>query len=318
MSSNAISKTNFNFPGQTAVYTGKVRDVYTFEDKVVLIATDRISAFDAISSQPIPYKGQVLNQIAAYQLNATKDLVPNWVLSVPDPNVTIGKKAEVVRVEVIIRGYLAGSMWRAYQSGQREFFDTILPEGLRQNQKLTTPILTPTSKEESGHDIELTPSDIEKYTTVADWNIIVDYAHKLFDRGAELAAKQGLILVDTKYEFGKLPDGQIILIDEIHTPDSSRYFYADTYQNNFDQNLEQKQLSKEFVRNWLIEQGYQGQTPDWPTMPDDYIKEVSERYIELYETLLGQKFVKSAQDEDIISRIEKNILTELEKTNATI
>lgn len=313
MSTSAISKTNFNFPGQTDKYTGKVRDAYTIGDKIILISTDRISAFDVISPQPIPYKGQVLNQIAAYQLEATKDIVPNWVLSVPDPNVTIGKKADVIHMEIIVRGYLAGSMWRSYEMGQRQFFDTTLPERLFQNAKLKVPVLTPSSKEQSGHDIDLKPDEINNYASEEDWQKITNYALKLFERGTELAAKQGLILVDTKYEFGKLPDGQIILIDEVHTPDSSRYFYQDSYQSNLVNNFPQKQLSKEFVRNWLIEQGYMGEEKGWPVMPEDYINEVSNRYIELYETLLGKKFVKSSDDEDIINRIEKNILSELEK-----
>lgn len=306
--------TDFNFQGQTAKYAGKVRDVYTVGDQVVIIATDRISAFDVVSKQGIPYKGAVLNQIAAYQLEATQDIIPNWVRAVPDPNATIGLKAEVFRIEVIVRGYLAGSAWRAYASGKRELCGSTLPEGLRENQQLDTPLLTPTTKADAGHDEDITPEEIlaQGLTTAEEWQVISDYALKLFERGSQLAAERGLILVDTKYEFGKAPDGTIIVVDEIHTPDSSRYFYAEGYEQRFAAGESQRQLSKEFVREWLMGQGYQGQEPGWPVLSDDFIEEISERYIELYEQLLGKKFIKDDTD-DILKRIDTNVTKELSK-----
>jgi len=312
---SAIIGTDFKFPGQSSVYHGKVRDVYTIADKILLVATDRISAFDVVSKQGIPYKGQVLNQIAAHQLEQTKDIVPNWVESVPDPNATLGKKAEVFKVEVIVRGYLVGSAWRSYQAGSRNLCGNKLPDGMRENQKFDTPLLTPTTKADEGHDEDITGENVvaQSLTTAEEWSKITDYAFKLFARGTELAAKNGLILVDTKYEFGKLAGGEIILVDEVHTPDSSRFFYADDYQKRFEQGEGQKQLSKEFVRDWLLKQGYKGETPVWPDMPDEFITEVSSRYIELYEKFTGKRFIKPAENEDINSRIEHNVIKALEK-----
>ncbi len=304
-----LTGTDFEFPGQTNIYHGKVRDVYTVGEKIILIASDRISAFDVVSKQGIPYKGQVLNQIAAHQLEQTKDIVPNWVVSVPDPNATLGKKAEVFPIEMIVRGYLVGGAWRSYKDGNRNLCGNKLPDGMIENQKFPVPLVTPTTKAEQGHDEDITPDEIisQGLATEEEWTKLSDYAAKLFARGSELAAQQNLILVDTKYEFGKLPDGTIILIDEVHTPDSSRYFYADSYEKNFAKGEPQHQLSKEFIRDWLIKQGYKGETPDWPVMPDNIIKEVSDRYVELYEKITGQKFVKPVIDEDITERIKRNV-----------
>lgn len=301
--------TDFNFSGQTSVYHGKVRDVYTVGEKVILIATDRISAFDVVSKQGVPYKGQVLNQIAAHQLEQTKDIVPNWVESVPDPNATIGKKAQVFPIEMIVRGYLVGGAWRSYKAGSRDLCGNKLEEGMVESQKFETPLITPTTKAEQGHDEDITPEEIisQGLATAEEWAKLSDYAAKLFARGSDYAAKRNLILVDTKYEFGKLPGGQIILIDEVHTPDSSRFFRADRYKEKFAISEPQHQLSKEFVRDWLLKQGYKGDTPVWPEMPDEIVKEISDRYIELYETFTGNIFAKPNQQENISERIKRNV-----------
>lgn len=308
-----LTGTDFNFSGQTNVYHGKVRDVYTVGEKIILIATDRISAFDVVSKQGIPYKGQVLNQIAAHQLEQTKDIVPNWVETVPDPNVTIGKKAQVFAIEMIVRGYLVGGAWRSYKAGSRDLCGNKLEDGMVENQKFSTPLITPTTKAEQGHDEDITPDEIlsQGLATSEEWTQLSDYAAKLFARGSELASKRNLILVDTKYEFGKLPDGQIILIDEVHTPDSSRFFHADSYEEKFAIGEPQRQLSKEFIRDWLLKQGYKGDTPDWPDMPAEVVKEISDRYIELFETFTGNAFAKSSTDEDISERIKRNVNTAL-------
>jgi len=306
---NSIIQTNFEFPNQKSVYHGKVRDVYRLnDDKIILVASDRISAFDVVSSQGVPYKGQVLNQIAAHQLEATKDIVPNWIDAVPDPNATVGIEAEGFRVEVIVRGYLAGSAWRAYRNGAREICGNSLPDGMRENQAFSEPIITPTTKAEQGHDQDITPAEIieQGLASSEEWEQISKYAKAVFARGQGLAAQRGLILVDTKYEFGKTKDDKIILIDEIHTPDSSRYFYKDRYQERFDKGEKQKQLSKEFVREWLIDQGFSGQTSDFPIMPDEFIKQISQRYIELYELVTGDKFVPADYD-NVEDRIFNNV-----------
>ena len=307
---NALTKTDFNFKGQTAVYHGKVRDVYTInDDLMVMVATDRISAFDVILPKGIPFKGQVLNQIAAKFLDATKDICPNWKLATPDPQVTVGLKCEGFRVEMIIRGILTGSAWRDYQKGCREICGVKLPEGMKENQRFPEPIITPTTKADEGHDMNISKEEIIKQGIVSaeDYAVMEDYTRKLFARGQEIAAKQGLILVDTKYEFGKR-DGKVYLIDEIHTPDSSRYFYADGYEEKFAKGEPQKQLSKEFVRQWLIEHNFMnepGQT--MPEITDEYAESVAERYIELYEHIVGEKFDRSTDQSDINARIEKNI-----------
>lgn len=304
-----LTNTDFNFKGQKSVYHGKVRDVYDINDKyLVMIATDRISAFDVILPKGIPFKGQVLNQIAAHFLDATRDIVPNWLLEVPDPMVTIGKKCQPLKIEMIVRGYLAGSAWRDYEAGAREICGIALPEGLKENQRLPHPILTPTTKADEGHDLNISHDEIIAQGIVEKDVLeqVEKYALALFERGTEMAAKQGLILVDTKYEFG-IYDGKVILIDEIHTPDSSRYFYADTYQELFEQGLPQKQLSKEFVRQWLISNGFMGKEGQTvPEMTDEYCKEVSDRYIELYEHITGKKFEKGETD-NIADRIEHNV-----------
>lgn len=305
---SAVKETNFNFEGQTAFYRGKVRDVYDFGDKVVMVASDRISAFDVVLPRPIPFKGQVLNQIAAKFLNATKDIVPNWLLASPDPNVSIGVRCDTFPVEMVVRGYLVGHAWRTYKSGLRTLCGVTLPEGLKENDKFPMPIITPTTKAHEGHDEDISREDIiakglvteEKYTQLEK------YALALFQRGTEMAAERGLILVDTKYEFGE-KDGVIYLIDEVHTPDSSRYFFTEGYAENLAANLPQKQLSKEFVREWLIAnnfQGKEGQTV--PEMTDEKVLEISNRYIELYENVSGEKFVAQS-GEDVIGRIESNI-----------
>ncbi len=305
---SAVKETNFNFEGQTAFYRGKVRDVYDFGDKVVMVASDRISAFDVVLPRPIPFKGQVLNQIAAKFLNATKDIVPNWLLASPDPNVSIGVRCDTFPVEMVVRGYLVGHAWRTYKSGLRTLCGVTLPEGLKENDKFPTPIITPTTKAHEGHDEDISREDIiakglvteEKYTQLEK------YALALFQRGTEMAAERGLISVDTKYEFGE-KDGVIYLIDEVHTPDSSRYFFTEGYAENLAANLPQKQLSKEFVREWLIAnnfQGKEGQTV--PEMTDEKVLEISNRYIELYENVSGEKFVAQS-GEDVIGRIESNI-----------
>lgn len=306
---NSIPATNFQFPGQTAFYKGKVRDVYSFEKRLVMIATDRISAFDVILPRAIPYKGQVLNQIAAHFLNATSDIVPNWLEEVPDPNVSIGIKCQAYPVEMVVRGYLAGHAWREYKAGKREVCGVALPEGLKENDKLPQPIITPTTKAHEGHDEDISREQILAQGLVSEdeYEHLERYTLALFARGAEMAADQGLILVDTKYEFGQL-DGTIYLIDEIHTPDSSRYFYKDTYEENQRAGVSQKQLSKEFVREWLIENGFQGKDGQTvPEMTDEKVTSISERYIELFEKVTGMKFQKNNLDHPL-ERIEKAIL----------
>ncbi len=305
----AITRTDFIFPQQKNVYHGKVRDVYNINNKyLVMVASDRISAFDVVLPRGIPYKGQVLNQIASKFLDATADIVPNWKQAVPDPMVTVGRYCEPFPVEMIIRGYLTGSSWRTYKSGARQICGVPIPEGMKEHQRFDEPIVTPTTKADEGHDEDISREDIIKQGLVSeeDYAKLEDYTRKLFKRGSEIAAKQGLILVDTKYEFGKA-DGRIYLIDEIHTPDSSRYFYADEYQNRFDKGLPQKQLSKEFVREWLMENGFQGkQGQQIPEMSDAFVKSVSERYIELYEQVIGEIFERT-RPENILKRIEKNV-----------
>ncbi|WP_426293522.1 phosphoribosylaminoimidazolesuccinocarboxamide synthase [Dyadobacter endophyticus] len=306
---NSIPATNFQFPGQTGFYKGKVRDVYSFEKRLVMIATDRISAFDVILPRAIPYKGQVLNQIAAHFLNATSDIVPNWLEEVPDPNVSIGIKCQAYPVEMVVRGYLAGHAWREYKSGKREVCGVALPEGLKENDKLPQPIITPTTKAHEGHDEDISREQILAQGLVSEdeYEHLERYTLALFAKGTEMAADQGLILVDTKYEFGQL-DGTIYLIDEIHTPDSSRYFYKDTYEENQRAGVSQKQLSKEFVREWLIENGFQGKDGQTvPEMTDEKVLSISERYIELFEKVTGMKFQKNNLDHPL-ERIEKAIL----------
>ena len=304
-----LVRTDFNFEGQTNVYHGKVCDVYSIgNDILVMVATDRISAFDVILPKGIPSKGQVLNQIAASFLDATADIVPNWKLATPDPMVTVGKKCEGFAVEMIIRGYLTGSAWRAYKEGCREICGVKLPDGMRENERFPEPIITPTTKAAEGHDEDISREEIIARGIVSkeDYEQVEKYTRALFARGTEIAASKGLILVDTKYEFGKA-DGKVILMDEIHTPDSSRYFYADGYQEKFEKGEPQKQLSKEFVRQWLIENGFMGKEGQQvPEMTDEYCETVSQRYIELYEDITGKKFVPCA-DEDLAARIEKNV-----------
>jgi phosphoribosylaminoimidazole-succinocarboxamide synthase len=307
----ALTNTEFNFEGQKNVYHGKVRDVYTVKnDLLVMIATDRISAFDVVLPKGIPFKGQMLNQIAAKFLDATADIVPNWKLATPDPMVTVGLRCEGYPVEMIVRGYLCGSAWRTYKSGVREICGVKIPDGMRENQKFETPIITPTTKAEYGlHDEDITRDEILKQGLVSEeeYLMLEKYTMELFLRGTEMAAKRGLILVDTKYEFGKR-DGKIFLIDEIHTPDSSRYFYADTYQALFEKGEAQKQLSKEFVREWLMENNFQGKEGQVvPEMTEEIVTGISERYIELYENISGETFNK-ADVENIASRIEKNVV----------
>jgi len=308
--SKAVTGTDFKFEGQVDKYTGKVRDVYSIgEDKLVMVVTDKISAFDVVLPKGIPFKGQVLNQIAAKFLDATSDIVKNWKTSTPDPMVTEGMRCETYPVEMIIRGYLTGSAWRTYQTGQREICGVTIPDGMQDNQKFPKPIITPTTKAEQGeHDEDISKEEILAQGMVSpeEYALLEKYTYELFERGSKIAAEKGLILVDTKYEFGK-KDGEIILIDEIHTPDSSRYFYADEYQERFDKGEAQKQLSKEFVRSWLMENGFQGKEgQEVPEMTDEKVNEISERYIELYESIIGEKFVK-ADSENVIERIEKNI-----------
>ncbi|QEK51521.1 phosphoribosylaminoimidazolesuccinocarboxamide synthase [Pedobacter aquae] len=309
----AIKETKFNLPGQTNFYKGKVRDVYTIQDKyLVMVVSDRISAFDVVLPEPIPFKGQVLNQIAAKFLAATQDIVPNWVITVPDPSVTIGKICEPFKVEMVIRGYLAGHAAREYAAGKRVICGVQLPEGLKENDKLPEPIITPTTKAAVGHDEDISKEDILKRAIVSeeDYLQLEDYTRKLYQRGTEIAAEQGLILVDTKYEFGKA-DGKIHLIDEIHTPDSSRYFYKEGYGELQASGKPQRQLSKEFVRQWLIENNFQGKDGQViPEMNEDRINSISERYIELFEKITGEEFKKAAT-EDINDRVESNILKAL-------
>ncbi len=306
---NAIQETNFQFPGQTGFYRGKVRDVYAFPDKLVMIASDRISAFDVVLPRPIPYKGQVLNQTAAYFLGATADIVPNWLLDTPDPNVSVGLKCEPYAVEMVVRGYLAGHAWRQYRDGHRTLCGVSLPDGLRENDRLPNPIITPSTKAHEGHDEDISREEILSQGIVneAEYVQLERYALALFERGTAMAAERGLILVDTKYEFGNL-DGKVILIDEVHTPDSSRYFYADSYESNRQANQPQKQLSKEFVREWLIANGFQGKTGQTvPAMSDEWVEQISARYIELFETVTGQHFQPADATVDPLNRIETNV-----------
>lgn len=306
---NTLTTTNYTFPDQTNVYHGKVRDVYSIgNDTLVMIATDRISAFDVILPEGIPYKGQVLNQIAAKFLDATADIVPNWKQASPDPMVTVGMRCEPFKVEMVIRGYITGSAWREYKKGTRTLCGLHLPDGLRENQKFESPIITPTTKADEGHDENISREEIIAQGLVSkeDYEQLEKYTYALFQRGTEMAAEKGLILVDTKYEFGK-KDGKIYLIDEIHTPDSSRYFYSEGYEERFEKGEDQKQLSKEFVRKWLMENGFQGQEGQQiPEMTEAYCNSVSDRYIELYEKIVGEKFVK-ADAENLEKRIEKNV-----------
>lgn len=305
-----LVKTDFHFPGQTAVYHGKVRDVYTINnDLLAIVATDRISAFDVILPKGIPFKGQVLNQIAAYFLQSTADIVPNWLIDTPDPMVSTGYRCEGFAVEMIIRGYLTGSAWRDYAAGAREICGVRLPDGMRENERFPEPIITPTTKAAEGHDENISREEIIARGIVSreHYEVMEQYTRLLFERGTEMAAEKGLILVDTKYEFG-LRDGKVILIDEIHTPDSSRYFYADGYQERFEKGEAQRQLSKEFVRQWLIDNGFMGrQGQQVPEMTDEFCRQVSERYIELYEHVTGRKF-QPAETGDLTGRIEKNVL----------
>ncbi len=312
----AIKETHFTFPGQTDFYRGKVRDVYYFDDLMALVATDRISAFDVILPRAIPDKGRVLNQIAAFNLEATKALVPNWVVAAPDPNVTIGYKCEPFPVEMVVRGYLAGHAWREYKAGKRTLCGVPLPEGLKENDKLPRPIITPTTKARVGHDEDISRDEIFErgLVSIPDYKVLEDYSLKLFRKGTELAAQRGLILVDTKYEFGK-HNGTIYLIDEVHTPDSSRYFYANGYQQRQQNGEPQKQLSKEFVRQWLIENGFQGRENDvMPAMTDDIVASISARYKELYQQFRGES-LPPVDYSAIHDRIEQNILRTLKSVN---
>jgi phosphoribosylaminoimidazole-succinocarboxamide synthase len=313
---NTITTTNFNFPGQKSVYRGKVREVYNINDELlVMVATDRLSAFDVVLPKGIPYKGQILNQIATKFMELTADIVPNWLVATPDPNVAVGHLCEPFKVEMVIRGYLSGHAAREYAAGRRLLCGVEMPEGLKENDKFPTPIITPTTKADNGsHDEDISREAIlaNGIVTEEDYLILEKYTRALYQRGTEIAASRGLILVDTKYEFGKTKDGQIVLIDEIHTPDSSRYFYAEDYQERQNNNEEQKQLSKEFVRRWLIENGFQGKEGQQiPNMTDEYIETVSERYIELFENIIGDSFVK-ADISNIQERIAKNVLHYLE------
>ncbi len=307
---NTILKTDFNFPGQTKVYHGKVREVYTINnDLLVMIVSDRISAFDVVMPKGIPYKGQVLNQIAAKFLDATTDIVPNWKIAMPDPMVTVGKFCEPFKVEMVIRGYLSGHAWREYRAGKRIICGVAMPDGMKENDKFPTPLLTPTTKADVGHDEDISREEIlaQGLVSEADYLLLEKYTREIFQRGTDIAADMGLILVDTKYEFGKDKDGTIILIDEIHTPDSSRYFYMEGYQDRQDADDSQKQLSKEFVRQWLITKGFQGlEGQSIPDMDEEFIASVSERYIELYEQITGDDFVK-VDVSDVLNRVEKNI-----------
>ena len=308
----ALAETHFHLPNQTAFYRGKVRDVYTVGDKLVMVASDRISAFDFILPRPIPFKGQVLNQIAAHFLDATKDICPNWLMSTPDPNVAIGYACEPFKVEMVIRGYLTGHAWRTYSSGERMLCGVKMPDGLRENDPFSEPIITPTTKASEGHDEDISREEIiaQGIVSEADYMQLEAYTRALFKRGTELAAQQGLILVDTKYEFGKM-DNKIVVIDEIHTPDSSRYFYTDGYADRQAKGEKQRQLSKEFVREWLMANGFQGKEGQtMPEMPDDFVQLVTDRYVELYEKITGMAFEK-AEGSDILERIEKNILKAL-------
>lgn len=308
--SNTILQTDFQFPGQTNLYHGKVREVYGIDDKyLVMIASDRISAFDHVLPKGIPFKGQVLNQVAARFMEATRDIVPNWILATPDPSVSVGIKCEPFKVEMVIRGYLSGHAWREYRDGKRTICGVSMPEGMKENDRFPAPIITPTTKAAVGHDEDISREAILEQGIVSetDYVELERYTRSLYQRGTEIAAGRGLILVDTKYEFGKAPDGTITLIDEIHTPDSSRYFYADGYQERQDAGEKQKQLSKEFVREWLIANGFQGlEGQSIPDMPEAFVQQVSERYIELFENITGEAFVKSDVS-DVLGRVERNV-----------
>jgi phosphoribosylaminoimidazole-succinocarboxamide synthase len=310
---DAIKETQFNFPNQTSFYKGKVRDVYTIKNEyLVMVVSDRISAFDVVLPEAIPYKGQVLNQIAAKFLKSTEDIVPNWVVSVPDPSVTIGRICEPFKIEMVIRGYLAGHAWREYSAGKRQVCGVSLPEGLKENDRLPEPIITPTTKASVGHDEDISREDILAKGIVSkeDYEQLEKYTRAVYQRGTEIAAEQGLILVDTKYEFGKV-DGKIYLIDEIHTPDSSRYFYSEGYDERQQNGEPQKQLSKEFVRKWLIENGFQGKDGQTvPEMTPEIIESISERYIELYNKITGESFVKP-EGSEILRRVEQNVVSAL-------
>jgi len=312
--SKAITKTNFNFPKQKGLYVGKVRDVYNIDGKyLVMVVTDRISAFDVVLSKGIPYKGQVLNQIASKFLDATADIVPNWKISSPDPMVTIGHFATPFKVEMVIRGYLTGHAWREYKSGKRSLCGIPMRDGMVENQKFDQPIITPTTKADEGHDLDISRDEIIQTGLVSetDYILLEKYTRQLFEKGTKIAASKGLILVDTKYEFGK-KDGKIYLIDEINTPDSSRYFYAEGYEERLKKGEQQKQLSKEFVRQWLIENNFQGKEGQKvPELPDDFVNQISERYIELYENIIGEKFARG-DDKNVQNRIENNIIKALE------
>ena len=307
---NALTRTDFNFEGQKSVYHGKVRDVYNInDDLMVMVATDRISAFDVVLPKGIPFKGQVLNQIAAKFLDATADICPNWKLATPDPMVTVGLKCEGFRVEMIIRSILTGSAWREYKNGCRELCGVKLPDGMKENERFPEPIITPTTKADEGHDMNISKAEIiaQGIVSAEDYAVMEDYTRKIFDRGQEIAAKRGLILVDTKYEFGKR-DGKVYLIDEIHTPDSSRYFYAEGYEEKLAKGEPQRQLSKEFVRQWLIEHNFMNEPGQvMPAITDEYAESVSERYIELYEHIVGEKFNRTTENGNIAARIEKNV-----------
>lgn len=311
----AVVKTNFSLPGQKGLYVGKVRDVYNINDEyLAMVVTDRISAFDVVLPKGIPYKGQVLNQIATKFLDATSDIVPNWKIATPDPMVTIGHLAEPFKVEMVIRGYLTGHAWREYKSGKRSLCGVPMPDGMKENQKFEKPIITPTTKASEGHDLDISREEIIKTGLVSseDYAMLEKYTYALFERGSKMAAEKGLILVDTKYEFGK-KDGKIYLIDEIHTPDSSRYFYAEGYEIRLSKGEEQRQLSKEFVRQWLMERNFQGKDGQHvPDMPETFVDQVSERYIELYENITGDKFSKG-DSSDVLKRIENNIVKFLKK-----
>lgn len=310
--------TDFNFPGQTGVYHGKVRDVYSIgTDLLAMVATDRISAFDVVLPKGIPYKGQVLNEIASYFLDATADIVPNWKIATPDPMVSVGIRCEGFRVEMIIRGYLTGSAWREYQAGCRELCGVKLPDGMRENERFPEPIITPTTKADEGHDMNISREEIiaQGIVSAEDYEQMERYTRALFERGTRMGAEKGLILVDTKYEFGK-HNGKVYLIDEIHTPDSSRYFYAEGYEERFEKGEPQRQLSKEFVRQWLIDQGFMGREGEQvPEMTPDFVRSVSERYIELYEQLTGKPFVKAPATDNIADRIAVNVLDCLQNIN---
>ena len=311
----ALTDTNFNFPNQKSVYKGKVRDVYNINDELlVMIASDRLSAFDVVMPKGIPYKGQILNQMATAFMKMTEDIVPNWLIATPDPNVAVGHLCEPFKVEMVIRGYLTGHAWREYQLGKRQLCGVALEEGLKESDRFSQPIITPTTKADKGtHDEDISREDIlaQGIVSETDYIQLEKYTHALYKRGCEIAFKRGLLLVDTKYEFGKTKDGQIVLIDEIHTPDSSRYFYAEGYEDRQTQSIPQKQLSKEFVRQWLIQNGFQGQEGQQiPDMNDEFINSITERYIELYEHILGTEFAK-ADISDIQSRIENNVVNYL-------